>query len=84
MIEKIKCAATRHGDHIVAGTHHDECLRIAKNAGFKQADVKMGQGFLTTRMRFILRVEALAIARQHDQIEYKHKPYGILLSEDLK
>lgn len=84
MTEKIKCAATRHGDHIIAGAYHGECFRIAKDAGFEPADEKMGQGFLTTKMRFVLRREALAIAKLNDQIVNKHKPLDILLSEDLR
>ena len=84
MIEKIKCAATRHGDHIVAGESHAECLRIAKDAGFERADYIMGQGFLTTTMRFVLRREALEIAKREDQIVKKHRAFDVLLSEDLK
>ena len=44
----------------------------------------MGQGFLTNKMRFVLRKEALMIAIDKDQIGQKHKPDDILLSEDLK
>ena len=84
MIEKIKCAATRHGDHIIAGENHAECLRIAQAAGFETADHRMGQGFLTTAMRFVLRREALAIATKMGQIVNKHKPDDVLLSEDLR
>lgn len=84
MIEKIKCVATRHGDHIIAGESHGECLKIAKIAGFERADYRMGQGFLTTRLRFVLRKEALIIARREGQIVHKYKPDDILLSEDLK
>jgi hypothetical protein len=84
MKEKIKCAATRHGDHIVAGESHADCLRTAQDAGFEKADQKMGQGFLTTCMRFVLRREALAIATEQGQIIHKHKPDDILLSEDLR
>lgn len=82
-IEKIKCAATRHGDHIIAGENHGECLRIAKAARFERADHRMGQGFLTTCMRFVLRREALEIAEEHGQIGTKHQPLNVLLSEDL-
>lgn len=84
MIEKIKCAATRHGDHIVAGENHAECLQIAQAAGFEKADQRMGQGFLTTGMRFVLRREALAIASREGQIHRKHNPGDVLLSEDLR
>ena len=84
MIEAIKCAATRHGDHIIAGENHAECLKIAHAAGFKPADQRMGQGFLTTKLRFVLRKEALMIAEQRDQIRIKHSPKDVLLSEDLK
>jgi hypothetical protein len=85
MIERIKCAATRHGaGHIIVGESHAECMRIAEAAGFEKADQRMGQGFLTDRMRFVLRREALAIAKANDQIVVKHAPFDILLSEDLK
>ncbi len=83
MSEKIKCAATRHDGHIITGQCHGECLRIAKEAGFSKADHKMGQGFLTTKLRFVLRKEALLIALRENQIVKKHKPDDILLSEDL-
>jgi len=82
--ERIKCAATRHGDHIIAGKYHGECLKIAGEAGFEKADYDRGQGFLTNKMRFVLRKEALMIAEDQDQIEHKHNPKDILLSEDLK
>ncbi len=84
MIERIKCAATLHGDHIIAAENHADCLRIAHDAGFVKADHKMGQGFLTTNMRFVLRREALVIAVVENQIIKKHAPLDILLSEDLK
>ena len=82
-MEKIKCAATRHGGHIIVGAYHGECLKIAKEAGFPKADVKMGQGFLTTKLRFVLRKEALMIAEREKQIVKKHRPLDILLSEDF-
>ena len=83
-IEKIKCAAIRCGDHIIAGPYHGECLRIANEAGFERPDHKFGQGFLTTNMRYVLRKEALMIAEREGQIVKKHPPLDILLSEDLK
>ncbi len=83
MSEKIKLAATRNGNHIITGQYHGECLKIAKEAGFPKADAKMGQGFLTTKLRFVLRKEALMIAEREGQIVKKHRPYDILLSEDL-
>ena len=83
MSEKIKCAATRNGNHIITGQYHGECLKIAKKAGFPKPDSKMGQGFLTTKLRFVLRKEALMIAEREGQITKKHPPYNILLSEDL-
>lgn len=83
-MEQIKCAATRHGDHIIAGAYHGDCLRIAQEADFPRADRDRGQGFLTTKMRFVLRKEALMIAERAGQIEKKHPPTNILLSEDLK
>ena len=83
MIEKIKLAAVRSGDHIISGQNHGECLRIAKEAGFSKPDNKFGQGFLTTKLRFVLRVEALQIATKEGQITKKHRPFDILLSEDL-
>ena len=43
----------------------------------------LGQGFLTTKMRFVLRREALMIAKREGQIVKKHPPEDILLSEDL-
>lgn len=82
-VEKIKCAATRHGDHIIAGANHAECLKIAFEAGLEKADHRMGQGFLTTKMRFVLRKEALEIAEEQGQIGTKHQPWDVLLSEDL-
>lgn len=86
MDERIKCAATRHGDHIIAGKNHAECLKIAQAAGFEKPDNRMGQGqgFLTTRMRFVFRTEALVIAYREGQVGKKHKPEGVLLSEDLR
>jgi hypothetical protein len=84
MGEKIKCAATRHGDHIIAGLYHGQCLQIARDAGFEKPDDKFGQGFLTTNMRFVLRKEALMIAERENQIVKKHRPLDILLSEDLR
>ncbi len=84
MSEKIKCAATRHDGHIITGQYHGQCMKIAKEAGFSKADNKMGQGFLTTKLRFVLRKEALMIAEREGQIVKKHPPLDILLSEDLK
>lgn len=83
MIEKIKCAATRHDGHIIIGQDHGECLRIAEKAGFPKADEKFGQGFLTTMWRFVLRREALMIAEREGQITKKYPPFDRLLSEDL-
>jgi len=68
---KIKCAATRHGDHITAGAYHGECLKIAGEAGLEKCG-EFGQGFLTENMRFVRRKEALAIAQHYDQIKHKH------------
>ena len=84
MSERIKCAATRHGNHIIAGPYHGACLKIAGEAGFKKADIMTGQGFLTTKMRYVLRKEALMIAEREGQITKKHRPFDILLSEDMQ
>jgi len=83
MSEQVKCAAIRSGPHIICGAYHGECLKIAKDAGFPKPDYKMGQGFLTTKLRFVLRKEALMIAEREEQIVKKHRPFDILLSEDF-
>lgn len=83
MIERIKLAAIRSGNHIICGKTHAECLRIAEKAGFPKPNHKFGQGFLTTKWRFVLRKEALQIAEKQGQIDVKHSPTNVLLSEDL-
>lgn len=83
--EIIKCAAIRTGEgHIICGPYHGKCLQIANEAGFEKPDDKFGQGFITNILRFVGRVEALAIATKENQIAKKHSPVDILLSEDLK
>ena len=83
--ETIKCAAVRTDEgHIICGPYHGKCLQIAGQAGFKKLGDQFGQGFMTNRLRFVGRVEALAIATKENQIDKKHPPVDILLSEDLK
>jgi len=84
MAEKIKFAAVRAGNHIITGETHSECLQISHRAGFPRPDVIFGQGFLTTKWRFVLRREALQIATREGQIVEKHNPQDQLLSEDLE
>ena len=90
MIERIKCAATRHfggggsDPVIIGGRDHAYCMAVAKDFGLAPPDPKFGQGFLTDRMRYVLRREALVIAKREGQIVKKHKPDDVLLSEDLK
>ena len=83
--ETIKCAALRTGEgHIICGPYHGKCLQAAGEAGFEKLEGKYSQGFMTDRLRFVGRREALVIATKEDQIDKKHPPTDILLSEDLK
>ena len=85
MVEKVKCAAVRTSEgHIIVGPYHGRCLQTVKTGGLGEVDRKMGQGFITTKLRFILRREALMIAEREGQIVKKHKPDDVLLSEDFE
>ena len=85
MVERVKCAAVRTPEgHIIIGPYHGKCLQTANEAGFENVDSRMGQGFITTKLRFVLRKEALIIAEREGQIVKKHKPDDVLLSEDFE
>ena len=43
-----------------------------------------GQGFITTRGRFVDRIEGLELAIASGQIVHKHNPKYELLSEDMR
>ena len=76
MNEKIYCAANRVVQPIFLGPHHGACFVAMKNS--------VEQGFITTEGRFVDRIEGLVIAVQEGQITTKHRPFDVLLSEDLK
>ena len=82
-MEKIKLAAVRSGGHIITGQNHAECLKTCSELSLPVPDYKLGQGFLTNKLRFVLRKEALLIAIKAGQIREKHSPKDQLLSEDL-
>lgn len=90
--ERIKAAAIKFHlrvpnsyDIILTGVSHGQIFGICKKLGLRKIDrIDEIQGFMTTRDRFVNRVEALKIARANNQIIHKYNPKDILLSEDLR
>ncbi len=83
-MERIKCAAVRTAEgHIIVGKYHGICYPIIGKAGFTKLESKFGDGFLTSKLRFVMRREALTIAQNAEQIIKKHTPEDILMSEDI-
>lgn len=67
---------------IYTGDNHGEAYRNATKAEGKQIYQENGQGFTTSRGRYVNRKEAAQIAKDSGQI--KHEPFrGELTSEDL-
>lgn len=68
-------AAIQLNTDLFTGKHHGACLAKLKSAS--------QQGFITNTNCFVSRKEALEIAINSGQKITKHKPMGLLLSEDL-
>lgn len=89
--EKILSAAIKFklkpddiGYHIFTGKNHGEIIGLFAHFGIKMVDRHdETSGFLTTKFRFVDRQEALKIAKENNQIVYKHQPIYELMSEDL-
>jgi hypothetical protein len=63
---------------------HGDCFATMAHCGLVPDDCRDAeQGFVTDKGSFVDRVEALAIAERFAQIVEKHRPFDILLSEDL-
>lgn len=86
--EEIACAAIRYDDIGVlalpapARHHHIMWTRLFID-GVSSHPPKANQGFLTTKGRFVDRVEGLALALQSGQIEEKQGNPNELYSEDM-
>ena len=86
--EEIACAAIKYDDIGVlflpapARHHHIMWTRLFID-GESSHPPKANQGFLTTKGRFVDRVEGLKIATARGQIEHKHGNEGELYSEDM-
>lgn len=53
------CAAIRYGSIIIAGKRHHDCIATGTELGLsKRQDIRETQGFMTTRGRFVNRVDA--------------------------
>lgn len=100
--ERILCAAVHVDDlverknqcvptgYVVCGRRHSDCYITLKIIDSSLANVKGrdSQGFMTSKNRYVDRIEALAIAIEQDQIWHKMFKKGEvnevgLISEDL-
>lgn len=84
--EEIACVANRYKDIgvlalPVPARHHHVMWTYLMIYG--KHDNSCEQGFLTTKGRFVDRVEGLRIAKEADQIETKHGNPDMLFSEDM-
>ena len=76
---KIKLAALRGNKNLYTGKTHADCFIQEPKGVLKLAE----QGFITEKGIFVDRKLALKIAKHYKQIEEKHPPKNILLSEDF-
>lgn len=80
------CAAIRYGSVIIAGKRHHDCIASAAELGFmKRSHVSETQGFMTTRGRFVNRVDAKLLMERAGRESADPEGYrgGQLYSEDL-
>ena len=80
-----------YGRIICAALLHDECICMSKKGHYAIFPMEpIGvlrnaiQGFVTENGYFVARNLGLSIAIYFNQIDIKHPPIDILLSEDLK
>ncbi len=80
-----------YGRIICAALLHDECIYMSKKGHYAIFPMEpIGvlrnaiQGFVTENGYFVARNLGLSIAIYFNQIDIKHPPIDILLSEDLK
>lgn len=80
-----------YGRIICAALLHDECIYMSKKGHYAIFPMEpIGvlrnaiQGFVTENGYFVTRNLGLSIAIYFNQIDIKHPPIDILLSEDLK
>jgi hypothetical protein len=84
MKEFILCAAVKNNEDIICGYRHSDCYKILRI--FVVEELLPGrdfQGFLTSKKRFVDRVEGLKIALENDQIWHNMEVKEFLTSEDL-
>ena len=84
MEEFIICSVVKFDGHNVCGRRHSDCYNILKI--FVTKELLPGQdcqGFLTSKNRFVDRVEGLKIAKENDQIWHDMEVKEFLTSEDL-
>lgn len=60
-MERCVCAAVTVGTHVILGHRHHDAMKVAYDGKFTEYVTQDMQGFLTTRGRFVDRVEALAL-----------------------
>ncbi len=81
--ELIIFAAIRVGKCIIYGKHHAECIkRAVEELKITDRVEARGQGFLTSKYRFVHRAEAAQIAIAAEQIDCRRKPI-VLTSEEF-
>lgn len=88
--EKLVCAANQFPELedspflVVVGHDHSQCIRALYDVTGKTTGGRVEQGFLTTKGRFVDRIEGARIALETGQIKALQWPeYGELFSEDL-
>jgi len=91
--ERVAQSAIRLGGRVFTGVSHKEAVFAASLAlnlspGTVWAEVgRQGQGFTSTRGRWLSRGEAWTLARRRGQLRWDHSPPGMppeLQSEDLQ
>lgn len=96
-MERILCSALLYNNNIVAGYRHSDCYETIANIlgidtccddwanKIPNIPGRNEQGFLTSKRRYVGRVEAFDIALQNNQLllPYKEGQIKLLTSEDL-
>lgn len=85
MKEEVRHAAWKAvGGFICIGRCHADCAFQGRNMGLKMSVRRKDQGFMTSKGRFVDRVNAAYIAKRADQVDKRGKRKIIeLLSEDI-
>lgn len=84
-IEKIKHAAVKAvNGMILIGKCHADCFYQGHNIGLKMSSMSEDQGFVTSKGRYVTRLQAARIAKKAGQLNPKDKrKVSHLLSEDI-